>query len=233
MKLQRFETPDYILAVSDEEIKEGDWVYITLKPSICQYKTNMPKEWCKKIIAYQPKGNAPELDLPLLPYVEDDVEKLPYDKLCYYDTRNSDFQIKEEYGYDKEEVDATGEFPKKDCACDNCFYGRAELADRIIKTATKVYSDEDLRKAIDLSRETLEYDEQHGWYSTMSEDEIIKSLKQPKTPKWFVAEIETVYYADEAWSSDGGYYTKRYSDEELKTTTINGKSYLVGTYLYE
>jgi hypothetical protein len=30
----------------------------------------------KKIIAYKPKGNAPELDLPLLPDVEEDVEKL-------------------------------------------------------------------------------------------------------------------------------------------------------------
>lgn len=49
--------------------------------------------------------------------------------------------------------------------------------------AERMYSEEDLRKAIDLARETLEYDEQHGWYSTMSEDEIIQSLKNPKIPK--------------------------------------------------
>jgi hypothetical protein len=197
MKLQIIETPDYILAVSDEEIKEGDWVYITLKPSICQYKTNMPKEWCKKITAYQPKGNAPELDLPLLPEItiENDVEKLAeqYVNSISYKAMKEDF--------------AQG-------------YLMAAFINGY-KAATKTFSEDDLRKAIDLSRETLEYDEQHGWYSTMSEDEIIKSLKQPKTPKWFVAE------------------TRQYSDEELykitefKTTTINGKTYLVGTYLYE
>ena len=29
--------------------------------------------------------------------------------LCYYDRRNPEFSIIEEYGYDKEEIDATGE----------------------------------------------------------------------------------------------------------------------------
>ena len=52
--------------------------------------------------------------------------------LCFYDNRNPDFQIKEEYGYDKEEVEATGNFAKKDCNCDNCFYGRAELTEQLI-----------------------------------------------------------------------------------------------------
>jgi hypothetical protein len=46
--------------------------------------------------------------------------------------------------------------------------------------AERMYSEEELRKAIDMARETLEYDEQHGWYNTMSEDEIIQSLKQFK-----------------------------------------------------
>ena len=53
-------------------------------------------------------------------------------KLCFYDRRNPDFQIKEEYGYDKEEVEATGNYSKKDCACDNCFYGRSNLTEQLI-----------------------------------------------------------------------------------------------------
>lgn len=55
------------------------------------------------------------------------------EKLCFYDRRNPIFSITEENGYDKEDVEITGNFSKKDCACDNCFYGRAKLAEYIIK----------------------------------------------------------------------------------------------------
>jgi hypothetical protein len=239
------ETPEYILAVSDEDIKESNYGLIT--SAVMTYE-QMIKEWGeplgRKIIAYQPKGNVPELDLPLLPQmVEDEVEELPYDKLCYYDTRNSDFQIKKEYGYDKEEVDETGEFSKKDCACDNCFYGRATLADRIIKSATKVYSEEDLKKAIEMARgikegkETFTAEDISGctevctydWKFEFDENEIIQSLKQPKTPKWFVVEMKTVWRRN----TDRNVPTKDDLDEELKTTTLEGKTYLVGTYLNE
>jgi hypothetical protein len=74
-------------------------------------------------------------------------------KLCYYDKRNPDFQIKEEYGYDKEEVEATGNFSKKDCACDNCFYGRSKLTEQLIWQTERMYSEEDLRNAFDSARE--------------------------------------------------------------------------------
>jgi hypothetical protein len=220
MKLQIIETPDYILWVSDKEIKKGDWIIWNNKV----VKAIDTTYWsAKKVIAYQPKGNAPELDLPLLPeIVVEDYSLEEAKKFAYSKFKN----LEEKYPEGKGLISIQDILETLDVGVE-CGYRFAS------KAATKVYSEDDLRKAIDLSRETLEYDEQHGWYSTMSEDEIIKSLKQPKTPKWFVAEIETVYYANEAWSSDGGYYTKRYSDEELKTTTINGKSYLVGTYLYE
>jgi hypothetical protein len=93
-KFKLVETEEYTLAISDEEIKEGE---------ICNYgkslflvesilhksgpfrhlnpKINIQGKFLpdmkigkfdsmtplKKIIAYQPKGNAKELDLPLLP----------------------------------------------------------------------------------------------------------------------------------------------------------------------
>jgi hypothetical protein len=73
--------------------------------------------------------------------------KIDLTKLCYYDKRNPDFQIKEEYGYDKEEVESTGNFSKKDCACDNCFYGRSKLTEQLIWQQERMYSEEDLRNA--------------------------------------------------------------------------------------
>lgn len=54
--------------------------------------------------------------------------------LCYYDLRNPDgVSIIELYGDDMEEFKTYGNHPKEGCACDNCFYGRAKLAEEIIK----------------------------------------------------------------------------------------------------
>ena len=74
----------------------------------------------------------------------EDVAEIDLTRLCYYDRRNPDFQIKEEYGYDKEEVEATGNFAKKDCACDNCFYGRSKLTEQLLWQQERRYSEEEV-----------------------------------------------------------------------------------------
>lgn len=54
---------------------------------------------------------------------------------CYYDLRNPDGikdNLSEEFGYDEEEIKSYGEFSMKDCACDNCFYGRTKLAEELL-----------------------------------------------------------------------------------------------------
>lgn len=61
-----------------------------------------------------------------------------YSNLCHYDLRNPNGinyaqDNPEEYGFDKEEFLKLGNFAKKDCACDNCFYRRTELAEYIIE----------------------------------------------------------------------------------------------------
>jgi len=215
MKLQIIETEQYILAVSDEEPTDGN---ITLHPNgtvgilttalaIALFKeTNEGSyvEDCKKIIAYQPKGNATELDLPLLPEidVEDDVFELA-------DNHTKKLLLTSE--------------------------GRTQRWWGFIegyKAATKVYSEEDLKNAIELTIlncivDTIGYDN-HVVSFEGNIDEIIQSLKQPKTPKWFVAEME-YQNLDGNW---GSYYPFASSakDSRFKTTTINGKTYLVGHY---
>ena len=95
---------------------------------------------CKKVIAC----NNPNIDIPKI------TSKIDLTKLCYYDRRNPDFSVKEEYGYDKEEVEATGNFAKKDCACDNCFYGRSRLTEQLIKyQETYPFSEEDMIELIE------------------------------------------------------------------------------------
>jgi hypothetical protein len=48
------------------------------------------------------------------------------ENLCYYDKRNPDCTI------DDEEI-AERKTIKIKCSCDNCFYGRTELAEEILK----------------------------------------------------------------------------------------------------
>jgi hypothetical protein len=84
MKLKIIEVSDYVLAVSEEKVKEGDLILSIKTDNIFKADSieyldshNMIEDfdksfyinskYAKKIIAYQPKGNAPELDLPLLP----------------------------------------------------------------------------------------------------------------------------------------------------------------------
>ena len=211
-KFRIIETPEYYLAVNDEEIKKGDYVY-----QVNFEKTNTQVIQCiryfqakiandkngsftkLKIIAYQPKGNAKELDLPLLPemVVADNVEKLAEE---YADFSNDYIPIS--FG------GKFNETSKRDFIAG-------------YKAATKVYSEEDLRKAYGrgFNHRDFESVDDKSW------KKFTESLKQPKTPKWFVAETKSIYNKEAHEIEEG--------KMELKTTTINGKTYLVGSYLFE
>jgi hypothetical protein len=204
-KFKIVETEEYTLAVSDEDASNS-YIYFTGDPTGIfktgiKYKsgngnyfyqdaiTGMSDTYLttisKKIIAYKPKGNAPELDLPLLPeiVVEDDVEKLA-----------------------------------------ESYYTQIRLAERTAfkfgyKAATKVYSEEDLRNAMHFGK----FGEYEGIQKTQ---EFIQSLKQPK---WFVAEVEKKMVLNlgiDVRNPNTHVYVN-----ELKTETVNNKTYLVGTYL--
>jgi hypothetical protein len=218
-KFEIIETDSYILAVSDEEIKDENWVItdlLSIYPSlIVKVKEEEGILWTmnddkldvlpdrdRKIIAYQPKGNAPELEGILEILVEDDVEKLA-----------------------KEFVKTN---LKRSSQAAGVMIGFIEG----YKAATKAYSEEDLVKIIIKSVQFglgLTEPQNEGQAKRNDKklnnfiDKTIQSLNQPKTPKWFVAEYKTEY------TEDG----LDYQSDELKTTTINGKEYLVGTYLYE
>jgi len=196
-KFKIIETEDYVLAVSDEEIEK--W-YLDDVGTVRKGVTWDKEYWSvrkdyKKIIAYKPKNNAFELDLPLLPeiVVEDDVEK--FDKII---TEESEYWYK-----------ATGSLTSVEIVKKAFSMG--------LKSATKIYSKQDLMKAIKMARQ---YSNDVAGFA---DEEIIQSFKT-HTPKWFVAEME-----EECGYSTNGYY----SNIVLKTTTINGKTYLLGTYLFE
>jgi hypothetical protein len=218
MKLERIETPDYILAVSNEKLKDQELclengglgrIGVGIFQKGVRYSVQP-----KKIIAHQPKGNVKELDLPLLPeiVVEDDVEKLAEKEFPLLDTKWCRTGVVEE-----ENLQLLG-------------HRRSFIKGH--KAATKKYSEEDLRKALNEKaiHFKIGYTKEFGVNGkyTKSDDEIIQSLKQPKTPKtpkWFVAETEDIFHSPSPIGMS--------VDTVLKTTTTNGKTYLVGTYLYE
>jgi hypothetical protein len=225
-KFKIIETDDYILAVSEEAGEIGCLriEYMPHKPHCYTRIYNslnghtiqlFDKEIWKgeagftyKIIAYKSKNNASALDLPLLPemVVDDDVEKLINEQI-------NDFK--------HDLVESTSTYYKMNCEGAILALNRLKKS---YKAATKVYSEEDLRKAFEAGMYFIGEDKS-------SYEEFIQSLKQPKTPKWFVAEIEKP-----KCDCDN---TERYvrciypNCTKLKTTTINGKTYLVGTYLFE
>jgi hypothetical protein len=199
-KFKIIETPEYILAVSDEKISRGDCNITNGRDifdysDVKEYSLEYANRYWQKIITYQPKGYAKELDLPLLPeiVVEDDVEKLA---LASWESDKFNEEL----------------FPKgKEVYCAGFWEG--------YKAATKFYSEEDLRKAI---MEAYLVGVERSNYGKQLEDDIIQSIKKSKIPKWFIAEIEE--WLDQTYSEHGCYR------QRLKTTTINDKVYLVGKY---
>jgi hypothetical protein len=177
-KLQIIETPDYVLAVSGNE-------YSLYNTSIQEL---INKGW---IIAYQPKGNARELDLPLLPEIS--VEEDKFESFL-----NTEIKLNSS--------------PKKTIERIKWYY------QNYFKSANKRFSEEDLRKAYNTNHYSQE-EKDKNWES------FIQSLKQPKTPKWFVAKMERVRDWDKR-DINGDYEAKL----QFKTTTINNKTYLVGHY---
>jgi len=224
-KFKIIETPNYILAVSDEEPKMLEWFYdrLDLISSIPIYKRgNKQKSYkgCVRIIAYQSKGNTPELNgLPLLPeiIVEDDVEKLALN-FCKHLLSGTIIKAKS--------INNLEEYKPKEF---ELLLGELNLNGKELfkefnknKASAKVYSEKDLKKAFcfysfsSISQQPYNNEELEETF-----DRFIQSLEQFKIPRWFVA--EKIKYADE----------DLYKVTELKTKTINGKNYLVGTYKYE
>jgi len=215
MKLQIIETENYILAVSDEEIKKGqelipnEWYVNSYMEYDKPFKNlNLDNNgYLKRVLAYRPKGNAPKLDLPLLPemVVEDDVEKLAKEHKEFLLNSGKDLS--------------------------HSIQGMFSFIDGY-NSSTKVYSEDDLRKAYNKGfSEGVITGTCSMVYKHEPFDEYSKSLKQPKIPKWFVAEMEV---CDNCINHQGQHLSPDCCHNyKLKTTTINDKEYLIGKYLYE
>jgi hypothetical protein len=89
------------------------------------------------------------------------------------------------------------------------------------EAATKTYTEDDLNKAITMARD-LYFKPYH-----VAKEEIIQSFKH-SISKWFVAEMEEQIPKEFKFGLHGN--DEPPTEWVLKTTTINGKTYLVGKY---
>lgn len=61
-------------------------------------------------------------------------------KLCHYDTRNPD-GVKSYMSEEEIKEEGYSDKSKDFCSCDNCFYGKTELAEYIIKLKDSIKTD--------------------------------------------------------------------------------------------
>jgi hypothetical protein len=239
-KFRIVETEEYFLAVSDEDASNsciyftgdptgifrtgikykneaGDYFY---QDAITGMSNTYLAEISKKIIGCLPKDNAPGLlHIVKLPSDENvNVQKISRLPLLPEIVVENDIEKLAE-----------------------SYYTQIRLAERTAfkfgyKSATKVYSEEDMRKAYNKGfSEGVIKGTCSMVYKHESFEEYIQFLKQSKTtPKWFVAEMKCgrCYIPlkdDDCWSAKE--CSRNSKDDLLLTTTINGKTYLVGTYL--
>jgi hypothetical protein len=225
MKKELIKTPEYLLVVDDSEIKEGDWLIVNDEDVMqmkSDYDNDMSNEdiWvgdslngyatykdnCKKIIAHLPLNNSPILEgVPLLPSLEDDVEKMAKDYL-FNDYQNH-FNVKtsdEQFGVFKGYMNG---------------YNKAREKYK--------FTEEDVRFMI-MKSFLLGVD--RGQYSKELEDKLITSLSQPKMPTHIEFETESMSVDEIREQGKGFLHGPTF---KIKTTTNSqGQQVACGKYIY-
>ena len=218
MKHKIIQTENYLLVVDDSEIKEGNWYFdstdkAALNP-IYKRSQDLIEEYygCKKIIAHLPLNNSPILEgVPLLPPLEDDVEKLAEQE--YPISKGGSMWMPTRFDLDqsnRQEGFVRGYNKAKECF---------------------KYTEEDLRIAIQqaflLGVERLEDFEK-------VENMIMENIQQPKYPIGFECEMEYVDNHDYMDFEDGSTLPSsiQYITTPKTTTNSQGQTVWVGKYLF-
>jgi hypothetical protein len=189
---------NYLLVVDGSEIKAGDFYLLIPENIVKLSRSGLPiniREWAK-IIAHLPLNNSPILEgIDLLPPLEDEVEKLLNDEINYW-------------------YHETGSL----------------TSEKIVRRAFSIglkakekykYTEEDLRKAIEMRKEFQLDQGLIPWYKHQIDD-IIKSLQQPKMPVGFECEIDL--------SKHNGQFQTKYGIKTI--TNLQGLTQWVGKYIY-
>lgn len=215
MRKEIIKTDNYLIIVSDDEIKVGD-VYININTHLIftEFKENYPDSFktdTKKIIAHLPLNDSPILEgvdlLPPLP-IEDDVEDFALEKYPVYPFFEGTQLVDDDTNYTIRKGFKTG-------------YNKAKEKYK--------YTEEDIRKAFESGMEygrdmALFYNtdkvSRTEFESLLDCDEYVQSLSQPMYPIAF--ELQ-----------DKKYRVKSGTIDEHKQEKAGYEYYeLVGKYIY-
>jgi hypothetical protein len=185
MKEEIIYTDDYALILSDEQTKENDWGYIRFQGGDVKLIGKYFADDWLKVIAHRPLTDAPILEgVPLMPKFTQEDD---------VEKKSRDF-VKEIGGSQDQ---------------------RLAFVDGYLEAKeTYKYTEEDLRKVIEASRDIR--------YVTYSEDELIQSLQQPKRPKYFECEIARIT----KFNGEPDYF------ELNSKPNSQGQTELVGEYIF-
>jgi hypothetical protein len=206
MTLRIFEASDYILAVSDKSTLSNNGDYYL------GYVNNILHRWNmtgihkgKSVWINKVKAYRPKNNAPELdlPLLPEMAVEDDVEKLYLKKLEKEDIQKR---GFRGANVGSNPRTHK------DRMYQLEGFKDGL-KTATKFYSEEDLITFGWLCREK----------SLTNVELLAEHFKQPKILKWFVAEMEYIHDDFVTYPETKG--------EKPKTTTIGGKTYLVGKYI--
>jgi hypothetical protein len=207
MKHKLIKTENYLLVVDESEIKAYN--YITDNYKVWKWNDDSSLLGRKKVICHLPLNNSPILEgVPLLPRLEDEVEKLA----------------------NKWAIDNADITMESNSALNKGFKGGYNKAKQKYK-----YTEEDLRDAcimycqwltggIPSLRIAQNPDERF--------EQIIQSLQQPKYPVGFECKMErnlVMNLGIDVFNLN----SHAYSDMPKTTISSQGQTQLVGTYIYE
>ena len=203
MKQNIIKTDNYLLIISDEEIKENDFFY-DLDTNYLKIKQSWENSHLdfnsKKIIAHLPLNNSPILEgVDLLPPLEDEVEKLSAD-------------------YTEEWCGKR----KVDVYIHDAFKGGYNKAKEKYK-----YTEEDMRKVCIMYAQWVTGGTPSLRIAQNPDErfeQIIQSLQQPKYPIGFECEMVTRVF---------DVYPQTINHIPKTTTNSQGQTQLVGRYIYE
>jgi len=228
MKHKIIKTDNYLLVVDESEIKVNDFMYFWngQSGSIHKHKEGYATENIYgagvKIIAHLPLNGSPILEgVDLLPKLYEQRTEITLEPE-HIELLN---QGNVEYFNDRIEYTLPQKFIKE---------GDKWFIEKTISKEKYKYTEDDLRKAIQLAWEAdsidgtvdlnivLHYGDNNDLRTKWSEDEIIQSLSQPKMPIGF----ERYYNYVPTMLGE-------HIAEPKTTTTPEGHTQWVGTYIYE
>jgi hypothetical protein len=201
-------THNYLLIVSDEEIKEGDWHMYSNKDGSLNgpygFRRFLHNDYrclnaykCKKLISHLPLNNSPVLEgVPLLPPLEDEVLEL----VQAYVINTPDNEPLRVYAF----IEG---------------YNKAKEKYK--------FTDEDIMKAVVFG---YRQNGRNGHIDDEEERDFIQSLQQPKMPVAFECEVERIYPNPQTISKE--YDFDDILIERKTTTNSQGQAVWVGKYIY-